>query len=214
MNKSLKKKIKKYIVEIILILIAVFIALISMFIYFKNSQNESSQYELEKEQSKTYQEKTIIYVEISGSVKKPDVYQVVFGTRLNDLIKKAGGLSDEADKNYFARNFNLARIVSDQEKIYIPSIWEVNNGYFTESVKNINYQQLPPYQPPNNTNQTNELININEASLDELDSLPGIGKITAQKIIDARPFNDINDLVGKKIINKSVFEKIKDLITI
>lgn len=212
MKKLLKKKLKKYIVEVFLISIAIFIALISAFLYFQNLKNENVQYEIEKQQTDNKQENNFIYVEVSGSVKKPDVYKVVFGTRLNDLIKKAGGLSDEADKNYFARNFNLARIVFDQEKIYIPSVWEVNNGYFIESVKNLTYQQLT-YQNPNN-NQSNELININEATLEELDSLPGIGKVTAQKIIDARPFNDVNDLVNKKIVNKSVFEKIKDLITI
>ncbi len=213
MKKLLKKKLKKYLVEIVLISIAIFIALISAFLYFQNLKNEDVQYELEKQQTDSKQENNFIYVEVSGSVKKPDVYKVIFGTRLNDLIKKAGGLSDEADKNYFARNFNLARVVFDQEKIYIPSVWEVNNGYFIESVKNLSYQQLTTYQNLNN-NQSTELININQATLEELDSLPGIGKTTAQKIIDARPFNDINDLVSKKIINKSVFEKIKDLITI
>ena len=99
----------------------------------------------------------------------------------------------------------MAKVVTDQEKIYIPSVWEVSNGYFSEN------QQTLDYVLPTN-NQT--LININSAPIDELDTLPGVGKVTAQKIVDNRPFGALEELLDKKIVNKTVFENIKDLIII
>jgi len=156
-----------------------------------------------------------VFVDISGCVKNPGVYEASFGARLKDILNLAGGLSDEADKNFFQRNFNLARIVFDQEKIYVPSIWEIQNGIFVENPKTLDYSSpqninLEEYTSPN----VNEKININQATVEELDTLPGVGKITAQKIISNRPYQTIEELLTKKVVNKSTFEKIKDLISL
>lgn len=206
---KIRKKIKKYLVEIIILTIAFIIAVISLIIFLKNQENSSSSIISQKIETQSL---TKIYVDVSGNVNKPDLYEAPNNARLKELIEKAGGLSDNADKNFFSRNFNLARIVVDQEKIYIPSVWEVQNGYFTENPQTLNY--LYPLVNNQKSLTNNSLININSASIEELDTLPGIGKITAQKIIDNRPFEALEELLNKKIINKSVFENIKNLITL
>lgn len=196
--KKILKKTKKYVVEIIILVIAVFIALVSLSIYL-NSTSPVIETITPKKPAK---EK--IYVNISGSVNKPGLYQASNKLRLNDVIKMAGGLSIEADKDYFARYFNLAGTVHDQEKIYIPSVWEVQNGYFETAYSTTDQQR----------DANSSLININSATLEELDTLPGVGDITAKKIIDNRPFGALEELINKKVVNKTVFENIKNLIKI
>lgn len=188
---------KKHWLEIVLLSVAIGVAVISIIIYI-NSFNVKEEEEISVRPSK-------IFVDIGGSVNKPGLYEASNTTRLKEIIKKAGGLSDNADRYFFSRNFNLSRTVHDEEKIYIPSVWEVNNGLFINNS-----------QPLNNDikNISDDLININSASIEELDTLPGIGKLTAQKIIDNRPFKALEELINKKIINKSVFENIKNLVKI
>ncbi|MFN4212549.1 MAG: helix-hairpin-helix domain-containing protein [Microgenomates group bacterium] len=196
------KRLKKYKIEIILLIFALITALISVGVYFV-SQKETA------EEPVFFEKKTItpsfskIFVDIAGAVEKPNVYEVTVGARLKDVLVMAGGLSADADRKFFSRNFNLAKIVADQEKIYIPSTEEVKNGFFVE-----NQQTLP------NPSQTiSKKININTASLEELDQLPGVGKVTAQKIIDGRPYQSLEELLTKKVINKGVYDKIINIIT-
>ncbi|MFH0979761.1 MAG: helix-hairpin-helix domain-containing protein [Candidatus Roizmanbacteria bacterium] len=207
---KLLKKLKKYRVEAVLLTIAFLIAVVSLLIYLNTYQNETEEEIITNPVSQT--NPTKIFVDISGSVNKPDLYEASNDTRLKEIIKKAGDLSGDADKSFFARNFNLARIVSDQEKIYIPSVWEVNNGYFVENQQTLNYiSQTNNYSLVNNDSS---LINLNSATIEQLDTLPGVGKITAQKIIDNRPFGALQELIDKKIVNKTVFENIKGLVVI
>lgn len=209
----LLKKSKKYLIEIILLFMALTITMISLTLYAKNNQN------LDKEDipvKQTYKQDSI-YVDVSGAVKKPNLYKVNFGTRIKEAIDKAGGLSDEADVVFFNRNFNLARIVTDQEKIYVPSTSEINNGIFIQNPQVLNY--IEPNRSTGIANNTptednNQLISLNSATIEELDQLPGVGQVTANKIIINRPYTTLDDLLTKKVINKGVFEKIKDLISI
>jgi len=210
------KKLKKYRAEIVILTIAFLIAVVSLVIYLNTYQQKNEEIQDFPLRPSGFEEQAggqgKIFVDVSGAINKPDLYEASNGTRLKEIIKKAGGLSDDADKDFFARNFNLARIISDQEKIYIPSVWEVSNGYFIESQRTLDYSSPTNNQSPITSNQS--LININSASLEELDTLPGVGKITAQKIIDNRPFGALEELINKKIVNKTVFENIKNLITI
>ena len=210
-------KLKKYFLEIILLTVSLIITIAALAVYVKNNQENTDQEVINNSQP----EQTLsgnIFVDVSGAVKKPNVYQMVFGARLKDIIDKADGLSDEADVIFFNRNFNLARIIADQEKIYIPSIMELNNGVFIENSRTFDYTS--PRQSSNVVLGTAEApqdkvvsININTAAIEELDQLPGIGQVTANKIINNRPYSTINELLTKKVVNKSVYEKIKDLIT-
>jgi DNA uptake protein ComE-like DNA-binding protein len=73
-----------------------------------------------------------INVEISGSVASPGAYFVRSGSRLAELLTKSGSFTKDADRAFFSRNFNLARILNDQDKIHVPSYFEVNTGKFRE----------------------------------------------------------------------------------
>ena len=213
----LLKKSKKYLLEIILLTVALAITITALAIYVKNNQNSEEGIETSPTcLRQDYGGQAKIFVDVSGAVKKPNVYQISFGSRIKEIIDKAGGLSEDADKMFFNRNFNLARIIIDQEKIYIPSIAEINNGIFIQNQLTLDYTTpttstgIASNAPINN----NQLININSATIEELDQLPGIGQITANKIIQNRPYATIEELLTKKVVNKNVFEKIKNLISI
>jgi competence protein ComEA len=208
------KKIKKYKIEIFLLGASFFIAIFSLILY----QKEKAWEKTEVVEEKTFNNPTPykkIFVDVTGAVKNPGVYEATFGARLKDVLDLAGGLSDEADKFFFQRNFNLAKIVIDQEKIYIPSTWEVQSGIFVENQRTLDYTQKTNinWEVDNLENSINK-ININQATAEELETLPGIGKVTAQKIIKNRPYQTIDELLTKKVISKSTFEKVKDLISL
>src|SRR3989338_3109984 len=133
-----KLKIRKYLLEIILLSASLVITIIAVTIYAKNNQEN-----IDQEITTNYLPEQIlsgkIFVDISGAVKKPNLYQVDFGARIKEIIDRAGGLSDDADVIFFNRNFNLDRILSDQEKIYVPSISEINNGIFIQNQLTLDY---------------------------------------------------------------------------
>ena len=211
-------KLKKYIFEIILLFVAIIITIISLIIYTSNNQiNEKQDQTLKASLSPKIINENI-FIDASGAVKKPNLYQVNYGARIKEVIDKAGGLSDDADVIFFNRNFNLARIVTDQEKIYVPSIAEINNGIFIQNQLTLDYVSPSTSNiniaPTTDTQTDNQLISLNFATIEELDQLPGIGQVTANKIITNRPYSTLEELLTKKVVNKNVFEKIKTLISL
>lgn len=227
-EETVKEKIssfwKSFRAEIILIFISLIIVVVSLAIFIKvNNEENKSQFVFEEEPNVETSRRDVstnkIYIDLSGAVEKPDVYEVTAGARLKDVLILGDGLSVEADRQFFARNFNLARILSDQEKIYIPSIQEIVQGLFGENPAVVN--QIQPRLTSNSAgvvpqtqNQQPLKISINTASVAELDTLPGVGQITAEKIISNRPYKLAEELLMKKIVNKGVYEKIKNLVTI
>jgi len=137
-----------------------------------------------------------VVVEIAGAVLKPGVYEMDSGSRVNDLLILGGGLSSLADRDWVARNINLAQKLADGAKIYIPKINETSSSSSPSS----SYSQSK--------------INVNTATIPELDTLWGVGEATARKIIEGRPYQKTEDLVNKKIVNTSVFNQIRDKITV
>ncbi len=211
----LLKRLKKYLIEIAILTVALVITVVALAVYAKNNQENTSQKIVINDQSEqTSTEK--IFIDVSGAVKNPNLYQMSFGARLKDVVDKAGGLSDEVDSLFFSRNFNLAKILTDQEKIYIPSIAEINDGVFIQNQRTLDYTIPTNMGVESNaaTDDSGEIININYATVEELDQLPGVGQITANKIITNRPYANIEELSTKKVVNKNVFEKIKTLISI
>lgn len=204
------KKIKKFWLEIILISIALVVTISSIVLYLLSTakgidninDNTSTAFETDTKLEK-------MYVDVSGAVNDPGLYEASNTDRLKNLIEKAGGLTPDADKDFFAINFNLANRVVDEQKIYIPTVWEVSNGYYIDNTTQTN-------KPLSNRNNdlSLETISVNEATLEELDTLPGVGKITAQKIIDNRPYGALQELIDRKILGKTVYENIKILIGI
>ena len=211
MNKLFKKykKLKKYRLEILLLSAAFLITVVSLIIFSVNNQSKDEEEIITNQVESQDLFLQNIYIDVSGEVIKPDVYKVKPGTRLKEIMDLAGGLSKNADDGYFYRNYNLSRILVDQEKIYVPSVWEVNNGYFIENRQTLDFITAIEKAKPNIG-----LINANNASVEELDTLPGIGQITAEKIISNRPYQSIDELLTKKVVGKSVFEKIKGLISV
>ena len=165
-------------------------------------ESSSSDLNSTSDSSMSAREKSGIVVDVEGSVVKPGVYHVDQAARVLQALVSAGGLSEEADRDWVAKHVNLAARLSDGSKIYIPRIGEAMGTTGSNGI----------------TNTTGILggkdssININTASLDELDSLRGVGKATAQKIIDGRPYQSVDELLTKKIVSKRVFEQSKDTI--
>lgn len=142
-------------------------------------------------------------VYISGEINNPGVYEIREEQRLEDLIKEAGGLTNEADD----RNLNLAQRLEDQMKIYIPNINEENLLENTDR----NQEALPV------SNTASSLVNINTANKDELMSLPNIGDKRADSIIEyrkAQKFEKIEDIKNVTGIGEKYYEALKDLITV
>ena len=102
----------------------------------------------------------------------------------------AGGLLATADKS----QINLAGKISDGQKIHIPEVGET------------------PVTAFGKLNQT--LVSVNSATQAELDTLPQVGPATAAKIIAGRPYTAVEELVSKKAVSQSVFDKIKDLVSL
>lgn len=138
-----------------------------------------------------------ILVDVAGAVVSPGVYRIGVNGRIKDALIAAHGLAENADREYVSKNINLAQKLVDGGKIYIPTK--------TDNLK----LKIQNYEASENGS-----INVNTASSLELESLPGVGAVTAQKIIDNRPYGAIEELIGKKSVSKSVFEKIKEKITL
>lgn len=142
-----------------------------------------------------------IMVHISGEVYRPGLVILKEGDRVIDAVNAAGGLKKEADLD----RINLAKKLVDEEKIYIPKKGEEN--FVSDSQENV----------IEFTNDSINKIDINNASLNELMELPGIGKVLAGRIIEYRTknrFNDIEEIKNVSGIGEKKFEAIKDLITV
>lgn len=149
-----------------------------------------------------------ITVDIEGEVQKPGVYQLKDGVRLQEVIDKAGGYTSNSDREYISKNINLAQKITDGSKIYIPAQGEINTDKSVLGTGATSTEVISQNIPAESTN----LININTADLNTLDSLPKVGPVTAQKIIDNRPYGTIEDLVNKKVVGQKAFDGLKERI--
>lgn len=190
---------------------------------FFTKENDNIEEELminntQKDNTKENQEndenaKIVVY--ITGAIKNPGVYELEDEKRIADLIKEAGGVTEEADTN----SINMAYKLEDEMKVYVPTKTEetVNIEETTEThiyTENNNQEK----QAINTNSSKNQKININTASQTELETLPGIGPSTALKIIEYRKesgkFRNIEDIKNVKGIGTNKYEKIKELIKV
>lgn len=212
--------LKKNKIEFILILISSLFmvgSLLTLYALNKNDESDISfkQTDINEEAKSSQFDESMIVVDLSGAVQKPDSYELKVGSRLKDLLAKANGLSKEADRDFFSRNFNLAKVLIDQEKIHIPTSEEVEDGLFTEAVFVVNSSVGSGQVAGTATSTSNSAkVNINTATTGELDKLPGIGPVTVDKIISSRPYTSTQELLDKKVVTKSQWEKIKEMIMI
>ena len=148
-----------------------------------------------------------IIVHITGEVNKPGIVILNKNSRIADAINKAGGATKEADLN----QINLAYILEDGQKIYIPNKNEKidEDEYITEGNGN---------NIGNNNSKEGEKVNINEAMQTELEELPGIGPSLASRIIEYREqngdFKKIEELQNVKGIGDAKYDDIKDKVTV
>lgn len=220
MNK-LNTNQKKLIFIVILIIVAILIYIIIQ----QNNEFEENTVENElipySEENKVAENTTEnntnenqIIIHITGAVNKEGVYTLKENSRISDAIDLAGGLREDADTS----KINLAYHLEDGMKINIPSINDKNeneNSYITSEMGIENNDKA---NSDENEEVSNKKVNINTATKEELDTLPGIGESTAQKIINYRKengkFSSIEEIKEVSGIGESKFENIKELICI
>lgn len=204
-----------------IIILSLIIFLTSCFFIYKINEKPKIKIVEKKiiKKIKIKEEKKLI-VDIKGEVKNPGVYEVKKNTRINDVIKLAGGLTYKANTKYI----NLSKKVKDEMVIFIYSYWEINSFKEQEKIK----EELPTIEDKNlitsnkivdetSTDVVNSKININSATLEQLMTLTGIGESKAKSIIEYREknkFKTIDDLKEVSGIGDSIFDKIKENITV
>ncbi len=213
--------------RILIILLVVFVTSGLLFYYFcfykKSINNDEiviSNDNMNNNVEKIINDDSIIWVDIKGYVSKPGVYSFKLSdnARINDLILKAGGLKKEADTSII----NLSKKLEDEMSVIIYSKKEIEN-YVNTKDKLKNELEICEIKLENKScikeevkNEKN-MININSASKNELMNLQGIGESKAQGIIDYRkknPFKTIEELKNVEGIGESLFESIKNNITV
>ena len=174
--------------------------------------------ELETGSEEVLDIKTII-VDIEGAVKNPGVFYLEDGSRVNDAVREAGGLTNDADTRWV----NLAARLADGDKVYIPKHGENDNDSSKPSRPvGIITQDTTGGSASSGTGTSNDManvmVNINTATSAQLQTLSGVGPVTAQKIIDYREnvgkFNKIEDIMRVSGIGQKTFDGFKDKITI
>lgn len=167
-------------------------------------------YENEEDSDYSESKNSSIYVYVCGEVNTPGVYEVSEDARVFEVLNKAGGYTKDA-----ATNLNLAETVYDGEKISVLSKeeYEELSIYNSEELSEVSNDNLP-----GDALENDGLININNADVNELKSLPGIGEKKAQAIVNYREENgfykDISDLLNVSGIGDGIYDQIKDCITV
>jgi competence protein ComEA len=142
---------------------------------------------------------TLVIVQAAGAVVRPGLYRLAPGARVDDLIRAAGGLAPDADPD----RVNLAALLADGEKIYVPRVGE---DVPADSSAGAGSSPAP------------KLVDLNTASIADLDTLPGIGPATAQAIIDYRSqhgrFRSVDELLNVRGIGQSKLDELRPLVRV
>lgn len=196
-----------------IIVIVSIIFVIILFVFFNNNKDDEveiieqieNKVDTSIEESKDVKQ---IIVHITGCIKKQGVVEIDEGSRIIDVIEAAGGITEEAD----ITKVNLAYIVKDAQKIYIPSIYDEQDIEYITSNNGENVIVENKYEGESN------MVNINTATQTELEGLSGIGPSTALKIINYREengkFKSIEEIKEVPGIGDAKFNSIKDMIEI
>ena len=144
-------------------------------------------------------EQDLITVDVKGAVKTPGIYDLPVGSRINDAVQKAGGLTDNADN----KSINLAQKISDEALVYVPTKEEATSQATQSNASN---------------SKENKKVNLNKASLEELKQVKGLGAKRAQDIIDHRDtngkFKSVDELKKVSGIGTKTIEKLKEYVTV
>ena len=155
----------------------------------------------EKEEKEEPVEQDLITVDVKVAVKSPGIYDLPVGSRVNDAVQKAGGLTEEAA----SKSLNLAQKVSDEALVYVPAKGEEVASEKTGS-------------GTASSTSKEKKVNINKASLEELKQVKGLGGKRAQDIIDHREtngkFKSVDELKKVSGIGAKTIEKLKEYVTV
>lgn len=195
-----------------LIIIISIIFVIILFVFFNNKDDEVEIIEQieNKVDANIEEDKDVkqIIVHITGCIKKQGIVEINEGARIIDVIETAGGVTEEAD----ITKVNLAYIVKDAQKIYIPSIYDKEDTEYITLNNGENVIVEDKY------GGESKMVNINTATQTELESLSGIGPSTALKIIKYREehgkFKSIEEIKEVPGIGDAKFNSIKDMIEV
>jgi competence protein ComEA len=144
-----------------------------------------------------------LVVDVQGAVVRPGVVHLPAGSRVGDAITAAGGFGPRVAADRVGRELNMAALLRDGDQIVVPSRDDAAAGGGSTMPAGASHPPGP--------------VDLNRATVAELDALPGIGPVTANKIIAAReeqPFASVDDLRTRKILGAATFEKIKGLVAV
>ncbi len=145
-----------------------------------------------------------LIVDVEGAVAEPGIRRLPAGARVADAISAAGGYAPDADLMASAHGLNLAATLADGDQVYVPRIGETATAGGSGGTGA-------------GGGGGSGLVNLNSASTEELDALPGIGPATVAKILAARseqPFRTLDELVDRKVLTTAQLADIRDLVTV
>jgi competence protein ComEA len=145
-----------------------------------------------------------LVIDVQGAVRRPGVVLLPPGARVADALAAAGGYSRQADLNAAAAGLNLAALLTDGAQVYVPVVGAPTTGGGTGG------------GGTTSGGGGSTLVNVNTATPEELEALPGIGPVTVQKIVAARaqqPFATVDEMVEREVIDRGQLEDIRDLVT-
>jgi len=152
-------------------------------------------------------EQTSLVVDVQGGVAEPGVRELPAGSRVADAIAAAGGYGHDADLTAAATAINLAQVLADGEQIRVPRVGDASAAAAGNPASSA---------APLTGGDGGGLVNLNTATPQELEALPGIGPVTVQKIVAARqeqPFASLDDAVQRGVINRGQLEDIQAVAT-
>ena len=148
-----------------------------------------------------------LVIDVQGAVRRPGVVLLAPGARVADALAAAGGYSRQADLNAAAVSLNLAALLTDGAQVYVPIIGASAAG---------SGGSPPGTAGAGSGGGGSTLVNVNTATPEELEALPGIGPVTVQKIVAGRaeqPFATLEEMVEREVIDRGQLEDIRDLVT-
>ena len=146
-----------------------------------------------------------IFVDVEGAVAQPGIRELPAGSRIGDAIAAAGGYATDADLAAAASTINLAKPLTDGEQVVVPRVGEAPSG-----------PSVAAGGGGGDGPAAGGLVNLNTATPEELEALPGIGAVTVQKIVAARqerPFASLEDAVQRGVIHRGQLEDIQGVAT-